>query len=449
MDITYRRLTPEQYSQRIRTVIAESESLHKHVQDVGDGKATIGWGLTLNRNDNVAIWRAAGVALSDADWRLLQRVDGAPRDAKTALGLGLAKRLTEPEADRLLVASLGEYEQPARRLGMPLSEERVAMVSVSYNRGPGSVLRHPVMDAIRQGDRAEAWYQLRYECWGTDRPSEAGLRKRRFAEAQIFGLYDDPGRVSPQEAGRVYDMYRRHRPEIERVERGFGVTVDGIEARRNRIAQANRDYPGIVAQYGELQTISASLAPARHALLRQWRADHPQAAAELTEHAFNAGRLDPRLLDARPRARREDSGASTGDDSALQDKLREQVRSLDQGAGKPWDDASERLFASAHLLAKENGFTARDELKLAFNQATDQMAAGEVLHLVRAGAGASPDPAANRVHMAVADALAMPAEQRLQLAERAGHEHVRQQAERDARVPEQKVQGQEPHMVRT
>ena len=104
-------------------------------------------------------------------------------------------------------------------------------------------------------------------------------------------------------------------------------------------------------------------------------------------------------------------------DIDLKDKLREQVRILDAQAGKPWDDASERLFASAHLLAKENGFTARDELKLAFNRATDRMAAGEVLHLVRAGAHASPDPYANRVHMAVSDALAMPAADRFNLAQ--------------------------------
>ena len=36
------------------------------------------------------------------------------------------------------------------------------------------------------GDRAEAWYQLRYNCWGSNTQYEAGLRKRRLVEAQVL-----------------------------------------------------------------------------------------------------------------------------------------------------------------------------------------------------------------------------------------------------------------------
>ena len=44
-------------------------------------------------------------------------------------------------------------------------------------------------------------------------------------------------------------------------------------------------------------------------------------------------------------------------DQGLLEKLRDEVRRLDRSAGKPWDDASERLSNSALLMAKENGFT--------------------------------------------------------------------------------------------
>lgn len=37
-------------------LIALIESLSPQVEDVGDGKATIGFGYTLERNDNVQIW---------------------------------------------------------------------------------------------------------------------------------------------------------------------------------------------------------------------------------------------------------------------------------------------------------------------------------------------------------------------------------------------------------
>lgn len=101
-------------------------------------------------------------------------------------------------------------------------------------------------------------------------------------------------------------------------------------------------------------------------------------------------------------------------DQNLLEKLRSEVRRLDQSAGKPWDDASERLSASALLMAKENGFTAEDDLRLAFNQPGGRHAGGEMLHLFRDGPNASPDPAANRAYMATADALSTPAAERYQ-----------------------------------
>src|SRR5690606_4000856 len=216
----------------------------------------------------------------------------------TWIGLTLDKVLTEAESDRLLRASIHEYEAPAIAAGMPLSEERVAVVSVTYNRGPGAMRDHAAMVAIRDGDRAEAWYQLRYNCWGTNDDAEAGLRKRRFAESEIFGLYNDPQAVSIEEAAAVYRMYREHHAEIDSVERRFGVTVDGVEARPNRIAHANRDYPDIVAMYGEVQTIADSLEPARSTLIDHLRTRYPARAGELTEERFNAALIEPERFPA-------------------------------------------------------------------------------------------------------------------------------------------------------
>jgi hypothetical protein len=127
-------------------------------------------------------------------------------------------------------------------------------------------------------------------------------------------------------------------------------------------------------------------------------------------------------------------------DHALQQKLREQVRNLDQQAGKPWDDASERLAASALVMAKEIGFTARDDLQLAFNRPSERHAGGEVLHLMRQGAGMSPDPGANRAHMSTADALALPAHERLRQVEAISHHQAHPQPERSQQAQEQNVQ---------
>ena len=294
----FRQLTQDEYDRKLREVIIGTEGHHAHVQDVGDGRATIGWGYTLNKNDNVRTWSSADIELTPAQWSLLREIDQAPPARKTEIGLTFDRVLTEAESDRLLRSSIRDYEGPAIAAGMPLSDERIAVVSVTYNRGPGAMRDHAAMTAIRDGNRAEAWYQLRYNCWGSREDREGGLRKRRFAESEIFGLYDDPQAVSAEEAAAVYRMYREHHAEIDAVERRFGMTVDGLEARPNRIAHANRDYPDIVAMYGEVQTIADSLEPARSTLIGHLRARYPAQAGELTEERFNAALIDPERFPA-------------------------------------------------------------------------------------------------------------------------------------------------------
>lgn len=310
--MNYRELDQAEYDRKLRLVVIGAEGLHTQAQDIGDGMATIGWGYTFNRNNNVAIWRTSGVELTQDQWRTLAAIDAAPTNDKTRLGLTFTRTLDAAESDRLLRASFAEYEAPANDLNMPLSDERVAMVSLAYNRGVGNlsgsqrrdIPEHPLLEAIRSGDRAEAWFQMRYNCWGSDAlnkqypnagSNEAGLRKRRFAEAEVFGLYDDPSNVTPGQARDVYRAFQLHRDEVERVEREFGVTVEGEASRRNRISQANRDYPDLVNEYGRVSTIADALAPARTVLLRDLRQQHPEMADRFTDANFNTGRiyLDP------------------------------------------------------------------------------------------------------------------------------------------------------------
>jgi GH24 family phage-related lysozyme (muramidase) len=296
----YRELTEEQYYARIRTVVVGAEGLHARSQDVGDGMATIGYGYTFNRNNNAEIWRNAGITLTRQESEALAAIDAAPSADKTRLALAFPRALDAAESDQLLRASVREYEGPANALNMPLSDERVAMVSLTYNRGAGALMgdparnvpEHPVMGAIRDGDRAEAWFQMRYNCWGSaGEQFEGGLRKRRFAESQVFGLYDDPANVTPEEARGVARMYQLHRDEIGSVESRHGVTAEGEQATRNRIADANRDYPALVRDYGRVQTIAEALGPAHETLLRQARTDHPDIADRLTTANIPVGRI--------------------------------------------------------------------------------------------------------------------------------------------------------------
>ena len=101
-------------------------------------------------------------------------------------------------------------------------------------------------------------------------------------------------------------------------------------------------------------------------------------------------------------------------DETLMRNLRTTLAHAEGGIGKPWDDASERMSASLYGLARERGFTGTDELRVAFNLQTDRYLAGELVFLQRTGATASPDPYANRIHLATNEAIARPASQVMQ-----------------------------------
>lgn len=432
----YRELSEQQYMERLRLVIAGAEGLHEKAQDVKDGKATIGWGYTFNRDNNVEIWRRSGIELPEEDWKLLAKIDRAADKARTPLGLQFSTRLDAGDADRLLHASLAEFERPADRLRMPLSDERIALTSVAYNRGPGALMgprggkEHPVMSAIREGDRAEAWYQLRYNCWGTRVEAEGGLRKRRFAEAQVFGLYDDPTNVSADEARNVVAMFNRHKSEIDRVEDRFGDSLDAPPAKPNRIAQANRDYPELTALYGRVPTLEAALAPARRALGQSASIDadsEPMHAHAGTDIAGPA---------AQSRTATGPASSLRRDENATEPLLRqsqEAVRRLDESLGRGYDDASDRMAANLAYLAGANGFSRIDHVVL--NNATASLQKGENVFVVQGGL----TDATNRVAwMKTQDAIATPVEQSLERLVQLAPEHALQRDSLEPNAQSQK-----------
>ena len=394
--IQYHELTQAEYDRKLRVTIAESESLHEHVQDIGDGKATIGWGYTLNRDNNVDIWRDSEIELTPEQWQTLERVDAARTAVeKTRIGLNFTRDLTSAEADQLLRASVKEYEGPVNQLNMPLSDERVALVSVTWNRGPGAITNHPIMDAIREGNRAEAWYEMRYNCWGSNQDYIGGLYKRRFAESEAFGLYNDRDNVTVEEARDVYEMYQSHRTDIDRVERRFGVTIDGVEANPNRIDQANRDYPEMVSEYGQVRTIFASLAGARGVLLEHLREQHPERAHEFTEEKFNSGQINLN----------QQQGLGPDDpshpDHTMLNQIRGGVREMDKYIGKPYDDDSERLSHSLLATAKEYGMTHVDQVVIGTDRRNMFAVAGDPRNIATF----------ERAHVPIAEAIRTPVEQ--------------------------------------
>jgi len=146
------------------------------------------------------------------------------------------------------------------------SRERAVLVSLAYNSRVGNddfpttlgpklaqALGGTVNGKTYEANRAEAWYEIRFHTnpspdTGKDAP---GLARRRYAEAQMFGLYDNPNSVTQDEAKQVYRMYQAHRTQMQEYEHLFG-TLPNYSApiRGDRIAAANSDFGSFFGSSG-------------------------------------------------------------------------------------------------------------------------------------------------------------------------------------------------------
>lgn len=144
------------------------------------------------------------------------------------------------------------------------SREIIALASLVWNAGSdpkNPIIGERLKSALLNGDRAAAWYEIRY---ASNLKKEPGLAKRRFEESQIFGLYDVPGAATLDEAKNIYAMLSKNYSKITSYESQFGQPADGTEASvRDTIAMALLDYPGLVA----VQSLYDALIPARNALV--------------------------------------------------------------------------------------------------------------------------------------------------------------------------------------
>jgi len=233
--LNYHTLSQQQYIDALVNQISSAEG-HRTTatRPPGDPNVTIGYGYTFVRNNNLALWQAAGIDLTQEEISVLQSIDAAPASQRNTLATQFTRSLSQSEAIALLRQTYPEYEGPANTLGMPPSTERAAFVSVTYNRGVGAVLSNmqPFFEAIQSSDCAEAWYQIRYNSNALQNASDPtkganGIANRRYAESDLFGLYNSgdgsAATATPDtpEAKQVLAMYTAHRQDIERYEGRF------------------------------------------------------------------------------------------------------------------------------------------------------------------------------------------------------------------------------------
>lgn len=284
-----------------------------------------------------------------------------------------------------------------------------------------------------------------------------------------IGQYINDERADYVAARAVVNGNDRDR-HIASLARDWERNIDDVITRVSRNGIEGRAMPGSPMANGSLQ--SGEQGPEvyrlQQALVRQganirpdgefgagtrsavvdWQREHGVARTGVADTAMlqELGVQPQRGQTIPPPSRRHslfETGATHHADRALLDNLSRSVRELDQVAGKDWDESSQRLCASAFVMAKLCGFNANDDLRLSFNQQTERNAAGDLLHLFRRGANASTNPADNRTHMAMSEALSLPVEDRLQQALEMDRVRQGQQEQQEMQRAEQAVRGTE------
>jgi len=87
-------------------------------------------------------------------------------------------------------------------------------------------------NAIKYGNCAEAWYEIRYNSNKQGTGIERGIAERRYYESDLFGLYNNEGSVDEDEEKTIMRMYTRHKNEIDAYDIKYGAQV----------ANANNEY---------------------------------------------------------------------------------------------------------------------------------------------------------------------------------------------------------------
>ncbi|MBI5556781.1 MAG: hypothetical protein HY885_04025 [Deltaproteobacteria bacterium] len=176
---------------------------------------------------------------------------------------------------------------------IPPSRERITLLSLAWNSP--DLLGKGLGDAMVQGNRAEAWYEIRYHSNGGELNLREGIAKRRYYEAQMFGLYSDASQLTPtqqlEEAKSAFRMLELNRTKILEYEALYGVNPDGSSGQRNMIALANSEYnlPGDAA----VDTLVEALIPAKNALLADLNANNPGLNLSTSDYLSTDVYLDP------------------------------------------------------------------------------------------------------------------------------------------------------------
>ena len=205
---------------------------------------------------------------------------------------------------------------------MPDSPERAALVSLAYNGligfaanpttgqyllnpdGSYKLLSPTLQHDLVTGDRAEAWYEIRYNSnqnsLNASVPADVqGVANRRYEESQVFGLFSNsnaPGTApapSWTEAVQAYQMLAAHRDDILAYDGLYGAALGQVPPN----ATVNYSLLGSLG-INPVPTLNQALAPAETVLVQALQQQYGSILAHLnpttaTDIYLNPGRSSP------------------------------------------------------------------------------------------------------------------------------------------------------------
>ncbi len=231
---------------------------------------------------------------------------------------------------------------------LPPSMERAALFSLTYNGliGMDPIDNKPysprLQNAITSGDRAEAWYQIRYQSNGGN--GGVAIAQRRYEESQIFGLFQNPSDPSLSGAVQAYQMLTAHRTTIDPYESQYGSKAatqnNGILAADNSYAAAltaaataNNINVGVITP---VQTLEQALGPAEAKLMKAVDTEYGSLLSGFTpsnsvDIYLNPGRLNSLYSVSSSYSYDLNASASSGNDLLIASTGSTERRILGQG----------------------------------------------------------------------------------------------------------------------
>ncbi len=245
--------------------------LNAHADTVGNSIA-VGYGYDLKKNLSTLKTDLAGYVTASTDLNKVYDLvneyfnQGNPKGFKTLDELATAINAyfdfgTETKASDLLAATVSKFEtllDTYLGYSMPQSKERAALVDLAYNAGKsmfkvtvnGIEQDSKLTKAIKNDNRAEAWFEMRYNSNGGNSRSQ-GIANRRYSESDMFDLFDD-GPLTVEGTKEVFRMFTKHQSEINAYESAYPSPSSSAIALYTQVQQA-KEY--LVNQFGQGKSI--------------------------------------------------------------------------------------------------------------------------------------------------------------------------------------------------